>query len=313
MHLILGPAAVFEATMLGTVAALLLVHHKRAVKQPLHSVVEGEGEPRVVFLHGLGATHRYWLTHLRSHGLAGRVTLIDLLGFGDSPKPWFRHNADRHLDRLHAVIGNERGQILVGHSLGAALALAYAARYPDRVGKLVLLSLPCFVGGERAAYRWLRRTAEGWLFTNVALMTVTCVITRKVISRLIPFLRPDLPREVAEDVVRHSWMASTTSLWDVVYRHDYEKDAAALPKDLPVVCVHGGRDTTIPGDGVCRLASGRPNWRVVILPNVDHHPWLREPDACLQLIRAQPSAGSQLSPATVTSMAGGSVAPTVSA
>lgn len=299
--------------MLGTVAALLVVRHKRAIRQPLHSIVTGEGRPKYVFLHGLGATHRYWLTYLRRKPIAGQVTLIDLLGFGDSPKPWFRHDLDRHLERLRAVIGQERGQVLVGHSLGAALALAYAARYPDDVGKLVLISLPRFVGGERAAYRWLRQTAEGWLFTNVALMTVACIITRKVISRLIPYLRPDLPREVAEDVVKHSWMASTTSLWDVVYRHDFEKDAAALPANLPVVCVHGERDMTIPGEGVCRLAHGRANWRVVTLPNVDHHPWLREPERCLTLL-GDPCAAAPQPAATIGApMAAAGIEPTASA
>ena len=275
--------ALLEAAMLSGVGVMLLVRHKGAVRQPLRQFDLHCGEPRLVFLHGLGATHRYWLQHLAGTALPARVTLIDLLGFGDSPKPWFRHTVDRHLERLHAIIGTERNQTLVGHSLGAALALAYAARYPDRVGRLVLLSLPCF-GGEAAAFRWLRQTAEGWLFTNVVLMTLACIITRRVIAGLVPYLRPDLPREVAEDVVKHSWMASTTSLWDVIYRHDFQKDADALPDSLSVVCVHGERDMPIPADGVRRLAAGRRNWRVVTLPDVDHHPWLRAPKLCLDLI-----------------------------
>lgn len=287
MHLIVGPMAVLEGTMLAGIALLLAIRHRAAVRRPLHHVelgVELGAGPRIVFLHGLGATHRYWLSNLHSALAARRITLIDLLGFGDSPKPWFRHTIDRHLERLHAVIGTERNQTLVGHSLGAALALAYAARYPEYVGRLVLLSLPRFAGGEAGAYRWLRRSAEGWLFTNVALMTVACVVTRRVLSRLISRLRPDLPREVTEDVIKHSWMASTTSLWDVVYRHDFGKDADTLPDSLPVVCLHGDRDMTIPPDGVCALAVGRRNWRMVTLPGVDHHPWLRQPELCRDLL-----------------------------
>lgn len=284
MHLVVGPIALAEAAMLGGVAALLMFRHRRAVRQPLHRLELGSEGPRYVFLHGLGATHRYWRAQPVAAPLSGRVMLVDLLGFGDSPKPWFRHSVDRHLERLHAIIGTERNQTLVGHSLGAALALAYAARYPEHVGRLVLLSLPRFAGGERGAYRWLRQSAEGWLFTNVALMTLACVITRRVISSLLPYLRPDLPREVAEDVVKHSWMASTTSLWDVIYRHDFKKDADALPDSLPVICLHGDRDMTVPPGGTCALAAGRRNWRVVTLPEVDHHPWLRRPKLCLDMI-----------------------------
>lgn len=285
MHLIIGPLALLEAGMLGGLAVLLAIRHRRAVRQPLHRLELGSDGPHYVFLHGLGATHRYWLRQLEAAPSGGQVTLIDLLGFGDSPKPWFRHTLDRHLDRLHSILGGHGDLVLVGHSLGAALALAYAARYPDRVGRLVLLSLPCFDGGEQAAYRWLRQTAEGWLFTNVLLMTLACVVTRRLLGGLLPYLRPDLPREIARDVVKHSWMASTTSLWELVYRHDFRADADALPARMLVTCVHGSRDTTVPVDGVRRLAEGRGNWRMVVLPDVDHHPWLRRPALCRELIR----------------------------
>ncbi len=283
MHRIIGPLALLEAAMMIGLTLLLAARHRDAARQPLYRMeLDHRGGPRYVFLHGLGATHRYWVRQLESAAPPGRIVLIDLMGFGDSSRPWFRHTVDRHLERLHAVIGAERGQTLVGHSLGAALALAYAARYPDQVGRLVLLSLPYF-GGQAAAYRWLRQTAEGWLFTNVVLMTLACIITRRVAARFLPYLRPDLPREVAEDAVKHSWMASTTSLWDVVYRHDFQRDADAIGDRIPVTCIHGARDTTVPSDSVCQFAAGRPNWSVVTLPGVDHHPWLREPRLCHQL------------------------------
>ena len=283
MHRIIGPLALLEAAMMIGLAALLAVRHRDAVRQPLHRVELDRGGPRYVFLHGLGATHRYWLPQLEAAAPAGRIVLIDLMGFGDSSRPWFRHTLDRHLEKLHAVIGAERGQTLVGHSLGAALALAYAARYPDQVGRLVLLSLPYF-GGQAAAYRWLRQTAEGWLFTNVVLMTLTCIITRRLAGRLLPYLRPDLPREVAEDAVKHSWMASTTSLWDVVYRHDFAADADAIGDRIPVACIHGMRDKTVPVERVAQLAAGRRNWTTIALPATDHHPWLREPRRCQELV-----------------------------
>lgn len=284
MHWVVGPLALVEAAMAIGLAALLAIRHRRAVREPLHRVELAGNGTHYVFLHGLGATHRYWRDGIEAAPLAGRVTLIDLLGFGESPKPWFRHTLDRHLERLHAIIGGHRDVVLIGHSLGASLALAYAARHPEPVARLVLLSLPCFNGGEQAAFRWLRQTAEGWLFTNVLLMTLACVITRRVLGGLLPYLRPDLPRAIAQDVVKHSWMASTTSLWEVVYHHDFEADAAALSARLNVTCVHGERDMTVPADGVRRLAAGRRNWQVVTLPDVDHHPWLRRPGLCRELL-----------------------------
>lgn len=285
MHRIAIPAAALEAAMLLGASALIAFRHRRALHQPLHRVdrgAPGDGVP-TVFLHGLGATYRYWLQPLEGAPPATPIILIDLLGFGDSPRPWYRHTVDRHVDRLHRCLTDVPQMTLVGHSLGAALALAYAARHPERVDRLVLLSLPYF-GGESAAYRWLRQTPAGWVATNVALMSVACIVTRRLFSRLLPYLRPDLPRVVAQDVVKHSWMASTTSLWDVVYRHDLRQDAEAIGEGIPVVCVHGANDMTVPAESACRLAAGRSNWSTLVLPGVDHHPWLREPACCRTLI-----------------------------
>lgn len=280
---IVETVALLELAMLVGALAWVVYRQRGGSSQALHRIDLGSDGPRCVFLHGLGGTHRYWLQAFGSTIPAARITLIDLLGFGDSPRPWCRHTVDRHVERLHDCLGEERDLTLVGHSLGAALALAYAARYPHQVRRLVLLSLPHF-GGEQEAYRWLRQTAEGWILTNVVLMTLACIVTRGVAARLLPYLRPDLPREVAEDIVKHSWVASTTSLWDVVYRHDLRKVADALDDHTSVICIHGARDMTVPADRVRQLADGRRNWRMVTRSTVDHHPWLREPGLCRAFI-----------------------------
>ncbi len=123
--------------------------------------LKGSGET-IVFLHGLGGTTRYWSSMLPKGRLEGRIVLVDLLGFGDSPRPWFRYTVERHLAALHEVLQQYGQIVLVGHSLGAALALIYAARYPETVKGLVLISLPNF-GSRGHAYEWFRRTPSGCL------------------------------------------------------------------------------------------------------------------------------------------------------
>jgi pimeloyl-ACP methyl ester carboxylesterase len=175
---------------------------------------------------------------------------------------------------------------LVGHSLGAALALAYAARWPDRVRRLVLISLPVY-GNREAAVRWLRRRPQGWFLTNMVLTAVACVVTRRLLGRLLPRLLRDLPHpEVARDLVEHNLMSSTTSLWNVLYRSDPAAEAERLAPGLPVVCIHGTGDTTAPIGSVWVLAAGRERWRLFELEGVDHHPWLRHPLQCSRLIAA---------------------------
>lgn len=240
----------------------------------------GRDTPRFVFLHGLGGTHRYWTC---AGPVVPGAVYLDLLGFGDSPRPLARYTVDRHLAALRGVLAGGQRYILVGHSLGAALALAYAARYPEDVDGLVLISPPHY-GGRRRAFRWMRRHPRGWVSTNMLVTAAACVVTRRALGRLMPRLLRTFPREVAEDLVKHNMMSSTTSLWNVLYRRNLTEDAATLPEWLPVLCIHGTADTTAPVDGARRLAADRANWRLALLPGVDHHPWLRAPEACAALL-----------------------------
>ena len=186
----------------------------------------------IVFLHGIGGTHRYWLTGVQPPVFPRHETLlVDLLGFGDSPQPWYRYTVDRHLDALHAALLGYREMTLVGHSMGAVLALAYAARYPANVKRLFLIAMPYF-GNQAKAYAWFRRSPGGWLYTNMVTTAVACMISRRVLGKLMPLLLPDIPRLIAQDLVKHNFMSSTTSMWEVLYRHDAAADAHELTAGL---------------------------------------------------------------------------------
>ena len=253
-------------------------------------------DPPFVFLHGLGGTHRYWTSGPLA--FPPRSTYLDLLGYGDSPRPLFRYTVDRHLFALRETLVGRAPFILVGHSLGAALALVYAVRYPAQVKALILIGLPHYEE-RRIAFRWLRRKPSGWIMTNMLVTAAACLVTRRLLGRLLPHLLRDYPKEIAEDLVKHNLMSSTTSLWEVLYRHDLAAEADALPERVPVLCLHGSNDSTAPLDGVLRLASPRPNWDVRVLQGADHHPWLNARDECeaslnetAALLRSiQPAAG----------------------
>lgn len=251
----------------------------------LYRVCKPGRSPTVVFLHGLGGTHRYWSCVGHDAVLPSHAVIdLDLLGFGDSPKPWTRYTRDRHLAAIHAALAGHGELVLVGHSMGAALALAYAAQYPQRVRGLCLISLPHY-GGLEGAQRWFAKQRGGWVYTNVWATALACVLTRRVAARLLPAFLGDVPPAVAEDLAKHTMVSSTSSLWEVLYRHDLAADASLLPTWVPVRCIHGAADTTAPLFGVQSLARGRANWHIELLDGVDHHPWLRAPGECTSAIR----------------------------
>src|SRR3989442_7064706 len=107
----------------------------------LHYLVEGRG-PAVVLVHGLGGFAESWRHTLR--GLAGRTTVyaLDLPGFGASAKPRTRYRLPYFAGALHAFMEalGIQGASLLGHSLGAAVAVTYAVTHPARVERLTLVA-----------------------------------------------------------------------------------------------------------------------------------------------------------------------------
>lgn len=245
----------------------------------------GAGEMGMVWLHGIGGTHRYWTCAGPSlAALRRRSILLDLLGFGGSPRPWIRYTTAVHLAAVRRCLEGEKAPVvLVGHSLGAVLALAYAARYPEQVRALVLISLPNF-GGERGAKEWFGARPGGWIYTNMWAMALCCVLTRRVAARLLPHLLRTIPRELAEDMVKHNMASWVTTLWEVLYRQDLATLADRLDRHIPVLLIHGDADATAPVGGVRQLMERRPDWKLMLLEGADHHPWLRQAADCLRTI-----------------------------
>lgn len=113
------------------------------------------GEP-VLLIHGLASNRTRFAEFVEHTALAERHALIrvDLRGHGGSITRR-RIGMDLWCDDLAAVLDAEGGApaIVVGHSLGAQVALHFARRHPQRVAGLVLID-PVFRGALHG--RWLR-------------------------------------------------------------------------------------------------------------------------------------------------------------
>ena len=107
----------------------------------LRMIDSGNGTP-VVFIHGIGASLYSWRHQLPPVLGAGyRVIAFDNRGFGFSEQPAHGyHNAD-YVRLVVALLDSLRiaSAVLVGHSMGGAIAAEVALTHPDRVRGLVLI------------------------------------------------------------------------------------------------------------------------------------------------------------------------------
>jgi pimeloyl-ACP methyl ester carboxylesterase len=97
-------------------------------------------ERTVVCIHGLTSNHTVWESMADALAPSLRLIGYDLRGRGDSDKPPSGYSLAIHDDDLLGLLdhyGLERAA-LMGHSLGAHIAVRFAAKFPDRVARLVL-------------------------------------------------------------------------------------------------------------------------------------------------------------------------------
>ncbi len=102
----------------------------------------------LLFIHGIGNSGDSWNEVVEKMPANVRVVTIDLLGFGDSPMPkWAIYNAKTQARSVLATFFKLRittPVVIVGHSLGALVAIEMAKRYPLLINSLILASPPLY-------------------------------------------------------------------------------------------------------------------------------------------------------------------------
>ena len=109
----------------------------------IHVRVGGKG-PAVVLLHGFGDTGDMWAPLAADLAKDHTVVVPDLRGMGLSSMPesgYDKRTQAGDIRGVLAALGIERS-VVIGHDIGTMVAYAYAARYPKRTDRLVVMDAP---------------------------------------------------------------------------------------------------------------------------------------------------------------------------
>lgn len=117
----------------------LNIRHKRRIRK---------AQTTYLFLHGLGDTGDLWKNLVGKLPKNVNYLTFDLLGFGDSARPkWAKYDARAQARSVLATYlkqGITGPVTVIGHSLGALVAVEFARRYPLLTQELVLCSPPIY-------------------------------------------------------------------------------------------------------------------------------------------------------------------------
>jgi pimeloyl-ACP methyl ester carboxylesterase len=257
----------------------------------------GEGDP-LVCLPGGPMQASVYLGDLGGLSAHRRLVLLDLRGTGESavPADQTSYRCDRlveDVEALRAHLGRDRIDILA-HSAGGSLAVLYAARYPDRVGRLALVTpSPLAVGleitdSDRRQVAELRRE-EPWFpdafpaFERIWSGKATAADW----AAIAPFTHGRW------DAVSQAHRAREASLKNADAAAVYYSDGAIDPQGnrsalarlrAPVLLFAGEYDAALPPKRAAEYAALFPQVEFAVQPGAGHYPWRDNPEWFVQTL-----------------------------
>ena len=251
----------------------------------------GEGGPMICLPGGPMQASAYLgdLGGLTAHR---SLVLLDLRGTGASAVPAdpASYRCDRLVDDVEALrvhLGLDRIDLL-GHSAGAAVALLYAARHPNRVSRLALITpSPRAVGLEitdldRRQVAELRR-GEAWFPEAFAAFERIWSgdATAADWTAIDPFTYGRWDAEAQAHLARRpsETNADAAAVYYSAGTLDPEATRASLARlRAPVLLVAGEYDVALPPKCAAEFAGLFGQAELAVLPGGGHFPWLDDPE-----------------------------------
>jgi pimeloyl-ACP methyl ester carboxylesterase len=241
--------------------------------------VEGAGD-KLLLIHGLGAGRKVWRHLLPAASRYFRTYAVDLPGFGCSDKPDVAYGIPYYAEFVRQFMdaaGIEKAAV-AGASMGGAVVAAFAAKYPERVARLILIAPAGFT-----PLRSLPVKSESLADASLWLMSYSRSLLVKMFEDSF-YDRASIP----QDLVDEFW----TQMKDRNYRRAFIRNSTYLSQDhpefagilgnirAPTLLLWGADDAVIPASDAEQFAGLIPRSEVKVLDRCGHMPAVEKGDAC---------------------------------
>lgn len=218
----------------------------------IHYEVLGRGKP-LLFIHDWVGSWRYWIPTMQAASLSYRAYALDMWGFGDSaknPEYYSLHQQTLLLEGFLDSLGVAK-IALIGHGLGAVIAIQFTRLHPDRVDRVMAVGYP-----------WSD------LAINPRFLSASP-------AELVDWLLGRSPADEAvwTEAVKADPGAIQASLADV-----RQINLSEIPNQInnPLLLVHGVNDPAIAPPDLDEAAKWRENTHCILLDQSAHYPMLDE-------------------------------------
>ncbi|MHC0052142.1 alpha/beta fold hydrolase [Actibacterium sp. D379-3] len=241
-----------------------------------------------VCVHGLTSGSYVWDGVVKILTLMGfRVLRYDLYGRGYSDRPGGAQNRAFFLRQLDDLLAHQNlagVEMMLGYSMGASIAVAWAAAAPERVQRLVLLA-PAGLGQMQG--RLMRFMTRVPVLGDWVMRVFGGVILRRGIRRAqAPSAVEGIAQMQAEETYHRGYLAAVLSSQRHMLAEDLEPEHRRIARSgQPLLAIWGDADAVIPLSALGRLSQINRQARQVTVAGAGHglpYTHVREIHAALQ-------------------------------
>lgn len=242
----------------------------------------GRGSP-LLLLNGIMMSTASWAPFEEAFGREHRLLMLDLLDQGQSDKMDGEYDLDLQAEVVRALLDTLGidSVCIMGTSYGGEVALHFAARYGERVERMVLANT---VARTNA---WLREIGEAWNLSvgcplNYYSTTIPVIYSPAFYDRKAAWMAQRKEQLTRTKFADEAFLSSMIRLTNSADSHDVTKELSRIT--APTLLIGCEMDHITPPEEQRYLAEHMPHAELVILPNTGHAAFYERPGLFAALV-----------------------------